>query len=78
MTFYINDHGMDKDFIMKLLTRACCPALMHEVYSCQWDKQTNILTTPIEEEERENYADIESAAWYPDEVKEHMVDNKKE
>ena len=33
--------------------------------------------TPGEKEERENSADIESAAWYRDEVGEHMVDNKK-
>ena len=50
---------------------------MHEIYSCQWDKETKVLTTPGEEEERENCADIESAAWYRDEVGEHMVDNKK-
>ena len=40
MTFYLDDIGMDKDFISKLLTRACCPALMHEIYSFQWDKNT--------------------------------------
>ena len=33
--------------------------------------------TPGEKDERENCADIESAAWYRDEVEEHMVDNKK-
>ena len=38
LTFYLDDIGMDKDFIRKLLTRACCTALMHEIYSCQWDK----------------------------------------
>ena len=63
LTFYLDDLVMDKDFIRKLLTRACCPALMHEVYSCQWDKETKVLTTPGEEEEPENCADIESAAW---------------
>ena len=36
-----------------------------------------MLTTPGENEERENSADIESAAWYRDEVREHMVDNNK-
>ena len=77
LTFYLNDLGMDKDFIRKLLTRACCPALIHEIYSCQWDKETNVLTTPGEEEKRENCADIESAAWYRDKVGEHMVDNEK-
>ena len=68
---------MDKDFIRKLLTRACCPALIHEVYSCQWDKETKVLTTPGEEEERENCADIDSTAWYREQVGEHMMDNKK-
>ena len=34
LTFYLNNLGMDKDFIRKLLTRACCPELMHEIYSC--------------------------------------------
>ena len=29
LTFYLDDLGMDKDFIRKLLTRAYCPALMH-------------------------------------------------
>ena len=46
LTFYKDDLGMDKNFIRKLLTRACCPALMHEIYSCQWDKETKVLTTP--------------------------------
>ena len=50
---------------------------MHEINSCQWDKETKVLTNPGEKEERENSADIESAAWYRDEVGEHMVDNKK-
>ena len=72
LTFYLNDVGMDKDFIRKLLSR-----LFHEVYFCQWDKENKVLTTPGEEEERKNCADIESAAWYRDEVGEHMVDNKK-
>ena len=30
LTFYLDDLGMDKYFIRKLLTRASCPALMHE------------------------------------------------
>ena len=68
---------MNKYFIRKLLTRDFCPALMHEIYYCQWDKETKVLTTPGEEEERENCADIESVAWYRDEVGENMVDNKK-
>ena len=38
LTFYLDDLGMDKDFIRKLLPRACCPALMHKINSCQWDK----------------------------------------
>ena len=36
-----------------------------------------MLTTPGENEERENSADIESAAWYCDKVGEYMVNNKK-
>ena len=52
LTFYLNDIGMDKDFIRKLLTRDCFPELMHEVYSCQWDKETKSLTTPGEEEDK--------------------------
>ena len=48
LTFYLDDLGMDKDFISKLLTRSCCPSLMHEIYSCQWDKETKMLTTPGE------------------------------
>ena len=77
LTFYLDDLGMDKDFIRKILTRACCPALMHEINSCQWDKETKVFTIPGENEGRENSADIESAAWYRDEIGEHMVDNKK-
>ena len=34
LTLYIDDLGMDKDFIRKLLTRICCPALMHKINSC--------------------------------------------
>ena len=48
LTLYLEDLGADKEFIRKLLTRACCPALMHEINSCQWDKETKVLTTPGE------------------------------
>ena len=61
LAFYLDDLGMDKDFIRKLLTRALCPALMHEMCSCQWNKETKVLTTPGEKEEREKCADIGSA-----------------
>ena len=77
LTFYLDDLGMDKDFIRKILTRAWCPALMHKINYFQWDKETIVLTTPGENEERENSADIESDNWYRDEVGEHMVDDKK-
>ena len=77
LTLYLDDIGMDKYFIRTLLTRACCPELMHEINYCQWYKETKVLKTPGEKEERENSADIESAAWYRDEVGDHMVDNKK-
>ena len=50
---------------------------MHEINSCQWDKETKVLTNPGEKQEQENSAYIESAAWYHDEVGDHMVDNKK-
>ena len=77
LTFYLNDLGTDKDFIRKLLNRTFCPAFLHEIYSSQWDKETKVLTTKGEKYEWGNCADIESAAWYRDEVGEHMVDNKK-
>ena len=50
---------------------------MREINSCQWDKETKVLTTTGEKEEWENIADIESADWYRDEVGEHIVDNNK-
>ena len=77
LTVYLDNLEMDQDFIRKLLTRAFCPASMYEINSCQWDKETKVLTTPGEKEEQKNSADIESAAWYRDKVGEHMVDNKK-
>ena len=49
---------------------------MHEISSCGWDKTTKFLTTPIKREEQENITDIESAAWYCDEVGNHTVNNK--
>ena len=48
LKFYLDDLGVDKDFIRKLLTRACCPELIHEINSCRWDKETKVLTTPGE------------------------------
>ena len=38
LILYLDDLGMDKYFIRELLTRSCCPELMHEINSCQWDK----------------------------------------
>ena len=46
LTFYLHNLRMDKYFIRKLLTRACCPALIHKINTCQWDKETKVLTTP--------------------------------
>ena len=46
LTLYLDDLGTDKDFIRKFLPRASCPALIHEIYSCQWYKKTKVLTTP--------------------------------
>ena len=48
LTFYLDDIGIDTEFIRKLLTRACCSELMHEIKYCQWDKDTKVLTTPGE------------------------------
>ena len=31
LTFYFDDFGVNKYFIGKLLTRACCPELMHKI-----------------------------------------------
>ena len=50
---------------------------MHKINSCQWYIETKVLTIPGENEEQENSTDIKSAAWYRDEVGEHMVDDKK-
>ena len=50
LKFYIEDQGLDKGFIRKLLTRACCPALLHKISSCEWDKATKVLTTPGDRE----------------------------
>ena len=68
---------MDTGFVMKLLTRACYPALMRQISSCEWDKATKVPTTPGEREEQENSADTERADWYRYEVRNHIVDNKK-
>ena len=55
LTFYLDNLGMDKEFIRKLLNIASCPALMQEINSCQWDKEYKVLTIPGEQEEREKF-----------------------
>ena len=77
LTFYLEDQGLDKEFIRKLLTRSWCTALIHKISYFEWNKSTKVLTTSGEIEEQENSADIDSSDCYRYEVGNHMVDNKK-
>ena len=39
LTLYLDDIGMDKDFIRKIITGAFCSALMHEINYCHGTKK---------------------------------------
>ena len=77
LTFYLAKVGLDKEFVRRLLARACCPMLMHEIGDCEWNEEKKELTTKKEKEDQEDSEDIESAAWYCDDVGDHMLDKKK-
>ena len=77
LMFYLAKVRLDKDFVWKLLARACFSGLMHEICDWEWNEEEKELTTKREKKDQENSKDIESKVWYVDNMGDHMVDKKK-
>ena len=74
---YLRDYGGVIEEVAKRLVRATTdPEKCSQIAECEWDKEKCILTTK-EDKEAEDMQEMEAAAWYIDELGEHMEGDKK-
>ena len=74
---YLRDYGgMPEDFVKRLVRATMDPSKVSSVIDCVWEKEGMVLTTKADEEAEELQA-MEDAAWYKDEIGEHMEDSGK-
>ena len=59
---YLVEQGLDKTFVTKLVKRAICPDMFHNIQAYKWDKATMTITTH-QDNENEKQKMIELAAW---------------
>jgi hypothetical protein len=49
---------------MDLLRETCDATLVAEIHDCDWNSETQTITTPHEKKEDQECEDFEAAAWY--------------
>ena len=59
---YLVEQGLDKTFVTKLVKRAICPDMLHNIQAYNWDKATMTITTH-QDKENEKQKRLERAAW---------------
>ena len=62
--YFLVDASLPEDFIRSLLKKTRDPTLVQEINKCEWDSDTQSLTTEAEKKENEAIEDLESASWY--------------
>jgi hypothetical protein len=62
--YFLRDADLPEKFLMDLITETCDPTLVGEISECDWDKDTQLLTTPREKKEDKDIEDLEAASWY--------------
>jgi len=62
--YFLRDADLPEKFLMDLLTETCDLTLVGEISKCDWDKDTQTLTTPQEKKEDKDINDLEAATWY--------------
>jgi hypothetical protein len=61
---YYFDAALPMKFIMDLLQATCDATLVAEIKDCDWDSDTQTLTTPQEKKEDKGIDELENAEWY--------------
>ena len=51
-------------FILDLLQATCDATLVAEIKDCDWDSDTQTLTTPQEKKKDKGIGELENAEWY--------------
>ena len=59
----MREWDMDEEFIKRLLSKAVNPKLVADINNCTWDKKTQTLCTPGDEENKKQKS-IDDSAWY--------------
>ena len=74
---YLRDFGgMPEEFVKRLVRATMDPTKVNTVGECEWQKEEMVLTTKTDKEMEELQA-MEDAAWYKDEIGEHMEGSDK-
>ena len=62
--YFLLDASLPEVFIKALLKETCNPTLVKEISDCDWDSDTQTLTTPEEKQQDDALDDLEGASWY--------------
>ncbi len=62
--YFLKDAALPVKFIMDLLRATCDATLVAEIKDCDWDLNTQTLTTPQEKKEDKDIDELENAEWY--------------
>ena len=62
--YFLLDASLPEVFIKALLKETCNPMLVKEISDCDWDSDTQTLTTPEEKQQDDALDDLEGASWY--------------
>ena len=61
---FLLDASLPEAFIKALLKETCDPTLVKEISDCDWDSDTQTLTTPDEKKQDDALDNLEGASWY--------------
>ncbi len=62
--YFLKDAALPVKFIMDLLRATCDATLVAEIKDCDWDLDTQTLTTPQEKKEDKGIDELENSKWY--------------
>ena len=62
--YFLLDASLPEVFIKALLKETCGPTLLKEISDCDWDSDTQTLTTPEEKKQDNALDNLEGASWY--------------
>ena len=63
------DIGVNNEFVQKLVSTFCDPALIHDGENCRWISETATVLTEEELEDQDESGNLENQAWFVDVVK---------